>query len=105
MSGRLSRTMLAAVCTGAALLAVTTAQAVECPQDKVLHEHADIGWKDDVGIRRKTLELVDISGWRQIGDLRMRMRRLTIPPGGVIPTHEHVARPSLVSFVNGEAIE
>ena len=30
------------------------------------------------------------------------MRRLTIPPGGVIPTHEHNDRPSLVYFIKGE---
>ncbi len=95
---------LAALGLGAALIAAGAA-ADECPNDKVLKEHADIGWKDDVGIRRKTMALIDLNGWHEISDLRLRMRRLTIPPGGIIPTHEHNDRPSLVYFVKGEVIE
>jgi len=90
---------------GAAMLAPSAARADECPKDKILAHNHDIDWKEDVGIRRKTLSMIDLTGWREIGDLRMRMRRLTIPPGGVIPTHEHTDRPSLVYFVKGEAIE
>ena len=97
---------VAPLCFAVAMLGgAAGARADECPKDKVLTEHADIGWKDDVGIRRKTLALIDLNGWRGIGDLRLRMRRLTIPPGGIIPTHEHTDRPSLVFFVAGEAIE
>ncbi len=79
------RRMAASLGAGAALLMTAGAIAAECPKDKVLTEHADIGWKDDVGIRRKTMALIDLNGWHNIGDLRLRMRRLTIPPGGVIP--------------------
>ena len=97
--------MAAAFGAAAILLTAAGALAAECPKDKVLTEHADIGWKDDVGIRRKTMALIDLNGWREIGDLRLRMRRLIIPPGGVIPTHDHTDRPSLVYFVTGEVIE
>jgi quercetin dioxygenase-like cupin family protein len=93
------------ICTGTALMSATVARAAECPEDKALAHNHDIDWKDDVGIRRKTLTMIDLNGWRNIGDLRLRMRRLTIPPGGIIPTHEHTDRPSLVYFVKGEAIE
>jgi quercetin dioxygenase-like cupin family protein len=95
----------AALGAGVALMISAGAIAAECPKDKVLTEHADIGWKDDVGIRRKTMALIDLNGWKNIGDLRLRMRRLIIPPGGVIPTHDHNDRPSLVYFVTGEVIE
>src|ERR1700747_1598657 len=99
------RRALAVLCLGLTMLGTTAVRADECPEDKILHEHSEIGWKDDVGIRRKTLALIDLTGWKNIGDLRMRMRRLTIPPGGIIPTHEHTDRPSLVFFVKGEVIE
>ena len=99
------RPLVFALCTGAALLGATASRAAECPEGKVLAHNHDIDWKDDVGIRRKTLTMIDLNGWRGIGDLRLRMRRLTIPPGGVIPTHEHNDRPSLVFFVKGEAVE
>jgi quercetin dioxygenase-like cupin family protein len=98
-----ARITLTALCFGAATL--VAAHGAECPKDKVLAEHADIGWKEDVGIRRKTLALTDLTGWREVGDLRLRTRRLTIPAGGVIPTHEHNDRPSMVYFVNGELVE
>jgi quercetin dioxygenase-like cupin family protein len=99
-----SRRWLAALAIGAALLASSGARADECPADKVVAD-SHLDWKEDVGIRRKTLQLADITGWRGIGDLRLRMRRLTIPPGGVIPSHGHADRPSLVYFIKGEAIE
>ena len=101
-----ARHVIAAVCVASALLGSSSARAQEaCPPDKAFVDNQDIDWKEDVGIRRKTLSIVDLNGWRQTGDLRMRMRRLTIPPGGVIPTHEHTDRPSLVYFVKGETIE
>src|SRR5258708_2132774 len=96
---------LAALSLGAAFLTAPGAGAGECPKDQILAQHSRIERKEDVAIRRKTLEIADLSGWRGIGDLRLRMRRLTIPPGGVIPTHSHADRPSLVYFVKGETIE
>ena len=104
-TSRSIRPLVLGLCAGAALLGATASRAAECPESKVLAHNHDIDWKDDVGIRRKTLTMVDLNGWRGIGDLRLRMRRLTIPPGGVIPTHEHIDRPSLVFFVKGEVIE
>jgi quercetin dioxygenase-like cupin family protein len=77
----------------------------ECPPDKVLKTKGQIEWKDDTGVRRKLLAIIDLTGWRNIGNLRMRTRRLTVPPGGIIPTHEHNDRPSLVFFVKGDLIE
>jgi quercetin dioxygenase-like cupin family protein len=100
-----SRCLAAALCVGGVLLCVSSARAGECPKDKVLAQNQEIEWKDDVGIRRKTMGIIDLTGWRNIGDLRMRLRRLTIPPGGVIPTHEHTDRPSLVYIIKGETIE
>jgi quercetin dioxygenase-like cupin family protein len=100
-----ARLCLLALVAGATLLGSPGTRADECPADQILAQRGHIEWKEDVGIRRKTLELADISGWRGVGDLRLRMRRLTIPPGGVIPSHGHADRPSLVYFVKGEAIE
>ena len=102
---RFHRLLAAALFAGAALPLAGAAGASECPADKILVAHADIGWKEDVGIRRKTLTVIDVGGWRQVPDLRFRTRRLTVPPGGVIPTHEHNDRPSIVYFIKGELIE
>jgi len=56
-------------------------------------------------VTRETLGLVKLKGWRGTGDLFLRTRRLVIAPGGIVPTHEHDDRPTLVYFVSGEMIE
>src|SRR5579859_5698073 len=99
------RASIAVLFVGLSILGAVGARADECPKDKVLKDHADIGWKDDAGIRRHLMGIIDLTGWRNTGDLRLRMRRLTIPPGGIIPTHDHSDRPSLVYFVKGTTIE
>lgn len=108
LSNRPAPRRAAAACLLALALALGgtgVARATDCPKDKVLTEHLDIGWKKDVGIRRKTVGLIPLKGWRNVGDLILRQRRLTIPPGGIIPTHEHWDRPSIVYILNGELIE
>ena len=83
----------------------TVAFAGSCPADKVLEKPRDIGDHKNVGVKRKTLAVIDLSKWRAVGDLRLRTRRLTIPVGGVVPTHEHDDRPSIVYILQGEIIE
>jgi quercetin dioxygenase-like cupin family protein len=89
----------------ATLSSVTAAQAGACPKDKVLTTPRSIESKDSVGVERETLATVKLAGWRGVGDLFLRTRRLTIGPHGVIPTHTHEDRPSIVYIVSGELIE
>jgi quercetin dioxygenase-like cupin family protein len=90
----------------AALLAGTTwVQAGECPADKVLKTPRKIESKDSVAVTRETLATIKLTGWRGVGDLFLRTRKLTIGPKGVVPTHEHDDRPSIVYIVSGELIE
>lgn len=84
---------------------IGTPFAGECPADKVLttpRKLEDIGDKD---IKRLTLAEVKLEGWRKVGDLYLRMRRLTIGPGGFVPTHQHDDRPSIVYIIKGQIIE
>ena len=90
---------------GALISTATAVNAGSCPADKVITKPRDIGDHKDVGVKRKTLAVIDLSKWRTVGDLRLRTRRLTIPVGGVVPTHEHDDRPSIVYIVKGEIIE
>ena len=70
----------------AAAGAVTSAQAGACPPDQVL-------------------TTVDLTGWRGMGNFMLRLRRLTIAADGVVPTHAHDDRPSIVYIETGELIE
>jgi quercetin dioxygenase-like cupin family protein len=81
------------------------ANAGECPPDKVLktpRQLPDVAEKD---LKRETLAVIPLKGWRDVGDLLLRTRRLTIGPGGFVPTHFHNDRPSIVYIVKGEIIE
>lgn len=89
----------------AAWLATTGAQAGSCPKDKVLKTPREIESKDGVGVARETLSTVNLQGWRGVGALFLRTRRLTIAPHGIVPTHNHDDRPSIVFIVKGELIE
>lgn len=93
--------LAAALLLGGAL----AAQAGECPKDKVLTTPRSIESKASVGVRRETLGLVDLKGWRGVGALFLRTRRLTIQPGGIVPTHDHADRPTLAYIIKGEIIE
>ncbi len=90
----------------AALIAGTSfAIAGQCPKDKVLTTARKIESKDSVAVARETLSTVKLAGWRGVGELFLRTRRLTIGAHGIVPTHSHDDRPSIVYVVKGELIE
>ena len=76
-----------------------------CPPDKALTKPRSIESKDSVGVSRETLSVVNLKGWRDVGALFLRTRRLTIAGKGIVPTHEHDDRPSIVYIVKGRLIE
>lgn len=89
----------------AAALGAGSAQAGVCPKDKVLSKPRNIESKDSVKVERETLATVKLTGWRGLGDLFLRTRRLTIGAHGIVPTHDHEDRPSIVFIVKGELVE
>ena len=94
---------LALALTGSLLAGA--ASAGSCPPGKSLTTPRKIESKDSVGVKRETLAIVDLKGWRNTGPLFLRTRRLTIAPHGIVPTHEHDDRPSIVFVVQGQLIE
>jgi hypothetical protein len=81
------------------------ASAGGCPADKVLKEPRKLPDVEEKLLKRETLAVIPLKGWRGVGDLLLRTRRLTIGPGGFVPTHFHNDRPSIVYIVKGEIIE
>ena len=96
---------LAAAAAGAFLVDAGPASAGTCPPDKVLKTPRAIESKESGGVARETLSTVNLKGWRSVGDLFLRTRRLTIAGHGIVPTHNHEDRPSIVFVVKGELIE
>ena len=89
---------------GLAVLA-TGAWAGECPKDQVLTAPREIENAPDVGVERPILHEVNLTGWRGMGSFHLRMRRLTVAPHGIVPTHAHDDRPSIVLIQSGEIVE
>lgn len=93
------------VCFCALVPGAGLAEAGACPAGKVLSTPRDIGDHKNHLVTKKTLTVVDLTGWRNINDLNLRIRYFTIPAGGVVPTHEHNDRPSIVHILKGEIYE
>lgn len=87
------------------MFGLAQAQAGECPADKVLKTPIKLEEVAEKNLKRETLAVIPLKGWRGVGDLLLRTRRLTIGPGGFVPTHYHNDRPSIVYVVSGEIIE
>ena len=100
----LSRAALAGA-TATLALGIGVAEAGECPREHVLSTPRAIENAPDVGVARETLSVVNITGYRGVGNLRLRTRLLTIAVGGIVPFHTHEDRPSIVYILSGEIIE
>jgi quercetin dioxygenase-like cupin family protein len=95
----------AALLAGSAFLAAPLAQAGECPKEHQLTAPRVIEEKPDIGVTRETIAVVHLKEWRGVGDLYLRTRKLTIATDGIVPTHRHDDRPSIVFILKGELIE
>jgi quercetin dioxygenase-like cupin family protein len=90
----------------ATVLAATAAYAGECPADKVLKTPQKIEAVTDASkLTAEVVQSVDPSGWRGMKGLMLRTRRLTILPGGFVPTHSHEDRPAIIYIISGQIIE
>ena len=98
--------MLGALASAALALAPSLAQAGACPADKVLSTPQKIeNVTDDSKLKGEVVNTVDPSGWRGMKGLMLRTRRLTILPGGFVPTHSHADRPAIIYIVAGTVVE
>jgi len=103
MSKQISKLALAAAF---AIAVAAPAFAGECPADKVLKTPQKIeNVTDDSKLKGEIVNTVDPSGWRGMKGLMLRTRRLTIQPGGFVPTHSHADRPAIIYIVSGEIVE
>lgn len=81
------------------------ASSVKCPAEHVLSEPRELPKVSNKGVFAKVLETVDLAGWREVNNLRLRTRLLTIEPDAVVATHSHADRPSIVYVMSGEILE
>jgi len=86
--------------------ATTLAQAGECPADKVKDNAVTSGEMMPKKVTDTVLASIDLApkGDAFKGEA-LRLRKLVIQPGGVVPWHDHKTRPANIYVVSGTVTE
>jgi quercetin dioxygenase-like cupin family protein len=105
---KFSRHITMAVVVAAAVISATAAQAGSCPADKMRPDGSGekINSAPAKDVTDAVLTSVDLAKEpAAVKDRLLRLRRLEIKPGGVVPWHEHANRPAIIYIVSGEIVE
>lgn len=98
------RTLLASALIATALAA--PAFAGECPADKMKADATKAVNYGPKGVTDNVLSMIDLSKEKiALNGHMMRVRRLEVQPGGIVPWHSHADRPALIYIVSGEIYE
>ena len=102
----MNRKHLALVAALATLTALGTAQAGECPAGKAAANSLPGAATAPVGVVDTELASIDLAKENvKLDQRRLRLRQMTIQPGGIVPLHSHEDRPALIMVVSGEIYE
>jgi len=83
-----------------------SAFAGECPADQVMQGAVTSGETMPVGVTDEVLSAIDLSSKGDAFKGQMlRLRKLVVQPGGVVPWHSHEARPANITIVEGSITE
>lgn len=91
----------------AALLAALASStfAAECPTDKV-RPHTELnGPTAPVKVSDTVIHQIDLKEQTGIEGFVMRIRRVELQPGGVVPQHSHAKRPAHLYIAEGKPTE
>jgi quercetin dioxygenase-like cupin family protein len=98
------RTLLASALIAASF--AVPAFAGECPADKMKADATKPVNYGPKGVTDNVLSMLDLSKEKvAIAGHLMRVRRLEVQPGGIVPWHSHAERPALIYVVSGEIFE
>ena len=102
----MNRKHIRLVAAMATLLAAGLSQAGECPADKRMANDLPGAASAPMGVADMELAAIDLSKENvKLDQRRLRMRMMTIMPGGVVPLHSHEDRPALIMVNSGEIYE
>ena len=89
-----------------ALAGATSAEAGECPADKAGTNALANAPTAPVGVTDTELAAIDLAKENvKLNQRRLRLRHMTIAPGGIVPLHDHSDRPALIMLNSGEVVE
>ena len=92
--------------SAATLTMAGLAHAGVCPADKVAANDLPGAATAPVGVVDTELASIDLAKENvKLDQRRLRLRQMTIAPGGVVPMHSHEDRPALIMVNSGEIYE
>ena len=102
----LRRTLLAAAVFGfAAPFFSTAALAGDCPADKVGVDVMKPGATMPKDVTDTVIATIDLGQGYNVDGRLLRMRKLVVQPGGIVPWHSHADRPANIYIVSGAITE
>jgi len=98
------RTLLASTLIAGCLAG--PAFAGECPADKVKADATKPVNYGPKGVSDTVLSTIDLAKEKvAVAGHLMRVRKLEVQPGGIVPWHSHAERPALIYIMSGEIYE
>jgi len=89
-----------------AAAASTSAYAGTCPAGQMRPDARTMGETMPAKVTDTELAFVALGGEiNGLDNRRLRLRRLVVQPGGVVPWHSHTDRPALIMTVSGQITE
>ena len=99
-------TLTLAAALAATLAAANPAAAGVCPVDKIKTDARTTGVTQPKDVTDTELAFVKLDDQIQgLDNRRLRLRRLVVKPGGVVPWHSHTDRPALIMTQSGAITE
>jgi len=99
------QSLVLAAAFGAALFA-TAAQAGQCPASEMRADATKPVANPAKGVPDTVLSAINLSQEPAAIDARkLRLRKLIVQPGGVVPWHSHADRPAIIYVVEGTITE
>src|SRR5262249_10453130 len=97
---------LAAITVGATLAGLSQTLAGECPADKMKADVRQPASLNAKGVTDTVLAAIDLEKEpAKLAGRQLRLRKLTIEPGGIVPWHSHGDRPAVIYIAEGEIVE
>lgn len=85
---------------------IGSAFAGECPADKMTANAREPSTEMAMDVTDNVLAAIPLAEeGPMLADRQMRVRKLVIQPGGIVPWHSHADRPALIYVVEGEIHE
>lgn len=95
----------AAACVAAIALSAAPAFARECPANEIAANPLADAPTMASNVTDDVIASIDLTGRYGVANRNLRMRRLVVNPGGVVPLHSHADRPANIYIVEGQITE